>query len=150
VITTDNILADLTLPYSILPSVLWPSVLWYCWLGIRNSIRPVKFEWWGVGVVICVQQGADCLRMVQLTPLHPKTPSPLASCKSRLVLPFWYRITKADLEKRLLNGCCSSSSSYTIFTTLAWCIMQRSEYKPSKHVTHSSLNNIPITEKQKM
>jgi len=49
--------------------------------------------------------------MVQLMPLHLKTPSSLASFKSRLVLPFWYRLTQVVVEKRLLNGC-SSSSSY--------------------------------------
>jgi len=27
-----------------------------------------------VGVVICLERGADCLHMVQLMPLHPKTP----------------------------------------------------------------------------
>jgi len=43
--------------------------------------------------------------MVQLMPLYPKTPSSLASFKSRLVLPFWYQLTQAHLEKRLLNGC---------------------------------------------
>jgi len=26
------------------------------------------------GIVICVERGADCLHMVQLMPLHPKTP----------------------------------------------------------------------------
>jgi len=62
-------------------------------------------------VVICLQRGADCLHMVQLMPLHPKTPSSLASFKSRLVLPFWYRLTKVVVEKRSLNGCSSSSSS---------------------------------------
>jgi len=41
--------------------------------------------------------------------MHPKTPSSLASFKSRLVLPFWYRLTQVVLEKRLLNGCSSSS-----------------------------------------
>jgi len=46
--------------------------------------------------------------MVQLMPLHPKTPSFLASFKSRLGLPFWYRLTKGVLEKRPLNGCSSS------------------------------------------
>ena len=60
-------------------------------------------------MVICLQQGADCLHMVQLMPLHPKTPSYLASFKSRLVLTFWYWLTKVVLEKRLLNGCSSSS-----------------------------------------
>jgi len=33
----------------------------------------------------------------------------LASFKSRLVLPFWYRLTQVVLEKRPLNGCSSSS-----------------------------------------
>jgi len=32
-----------------------PSVLRHCWLGIRKSIRPVKIELWGVGVVICLK-----------------------------------------------------------------------------------------------
>ena len=40
-------------------------------------------------LVISLEQGADCLHMVQLMPMHPKTPSSLASFKSRLVLPFW-------------------------------------------------------------
>jgi len=88
-----------------------PSVLWHCWLSMRNSIRPVKIEWWGVGVVICLDWGAVCLHMVQSMPLHPKTPSSLASFTSRLVLPLWYRLTQVFLEKRPLNEC-SSSSSY--------------------------------------
>ena len=84
-----------------------PSVLRRCWLGVRKSIRPVKG---GVYVVICLKRGADCLHMVQMMPLHPKTPSYLASFKSRLVLPFWYRLTQVVLEMRPLNE--SSSSSY--------------------------------------
>jgi len=63
-----------------------PSVLWHCWLGIRKSIRPVKIERRGVGVVICLDRGADCLHMVQLMPLHPKILLSIASFKSRLVL----------------------------------------------------------------
>jgi len=35
----------------------------------------------------------------------------LASCKSRLVLPFWYQLNQVVLEKKLINGCSSSSSS---------------------------------------
>ena len=66
----------------------------------------------GVGVVICLQRGANCLHIVQLMPLHPETPSPLASFKSRLVLPFWYWLTQAVLEKWPLNGCSSSNSRY--------------------------------------
>jgi len=32
-------------------------------------------------VVICQEQGADCLHIVQLMPLYPKTPSSAASVK---------------------------------------------------------------------
>jgi len=59
-------------------------------------------------VVICLKRGADCLHMVQLMPLHPETPSTLASIKSRLVLPFWYQLTQVVLKKRPLNRCSSS------------------------------------------
>ena len=44
-----------------------------------------KTEWWGAGVVIWLERGAD-LHMAQLMPL-PLTV--FASVKSRLVLPFW-------------------------------------------------------------
>ena len=29
------------------------------WLGDRKGIRPVKTEWWDVGVVVCLGQSAD-------------------------------------------------------------------------------------------
>jgi len=48
-----------------------PSVLWRCWLGGRKGIRPVKTEWWGTGMVICLQRGANDLYIVQLMPLPP-------------------------------------------------------------------------------
>jgi len=32
-------------------------------LGIKKSMWPVKIQWWGVGVVDCLEQG--CLHMVQ-------------------------------------------------------------------------------------
>ena len=76
----------------------------YCCLGIRKSIRPIKIEWWGVGVVICLERGADCSHMVQLMPLHPKTSSTHASFKSRLVSPFWYWLTQAVLENSHWTG----------------------------------------------
>ena len=49
-------------------------------------------------------EGADCLHIVQLMSLHPQTPSSLASFKYRLLLPFWYWLTQALLEKRPING----------------------------------------------
>jgi len=55
------------------------SVLWRCWLGGRKGIRPVlKTEWWGAGVVIGLERGAD-LHMAQLMPL-PLT----VSCFSKI------------------------------------------------------------------
>jgi len=61
-------------------------------------------------MVICLEQGADCLHMVQLMPQHPQTPSSLASFQSRLVQSFWYQLTQVVLEKRPLNECSSSNS----------------------------------------
>ena len=49
-------------------------------------------------MVICLERGAD-LHMAQLMPL------PLASVKSRLVLPFWYRLTWVVPDKGPLNVC---------------------------------------------
>jgi len=48
-------------------------------LGGRKSMRPVKNEWWGAGVVICLERGAD-LHMAQLMHCHSLS---LASVKSR-------------------------------------------------------------------
>ena len=36
----------------------------------------------------------------------------LAPVKTRLVLPFWYRLTQVVLEKRPLNGCSSVTETY--------------------------------------
>ena len=63
-------------------------MLWHFWLGIRESTWPVKIEWWGIGEVISLKRGADCLHLVQLMPLHPQTPSSLASS---IWYTFWYR-----------------------------------------------------------
>ena len=63
-----------------------PSVLWRCWLGGRKGIRPVKTEWWGTGVVICLERGAD-LHMAQLMPL-PLT----VSCFSEIQIGFTFLV----------------------------------------------------------
>jgi len=49
-------------------------------------------------MVICLERGAD-LHVAQLMPL------PLASLKSRLVLPFWYRLTRMVPNEGPLNVC---------------------------------------------
>ena len=36
------------------------SVLWYCWLGTSKHIFwLLEINWWGVGMVICLERGAD-------------------------------------------------------------------------------------------
>ena len=78
-----------------------PSVLWRCSLGGRKGIRPVKTEWWGAGVVICLERGAD-LHIAQMMPL-PLT----VSCSSNIQIgfTFWYRLTWVVPDKGPLNGC---------------------------------------------
>ena len=66
------------------------SVLWRCWLGVRKSMRPVKTDWWGVGVVICLERGADCLHMVQLMPLL--SPNPIISCLIEIQTGFTFLV----------------------------------------------------------
>ena len=81
----------------------------------RQEGHPACKNW----VVRCwrgyLSGGAD-LHIVQLMPL-PLSLS-LASVKSRLVLPFWYRLTQVVLDKGPLNGCVSSSG-------LGWVIKKQ-------------------------
>ena len=59
-------------------------MLWRCWLNVRKGIRPVKTEWWGAGLVVCLERGA-VLHIAQLLPL------PLTACrfsKIQMILPF--------------------------------------------------------------
>ena len=83
-----------------------PSVLWRCWLVVRKSIRPVNIEWWGVGehVVICLEQVADCLHMVQLIPLPFKN--------SRKVCLQW--MSKAFLYSNWIETSSSSTFSFPV------------------------------------
>ena len=81
---------------------LLPSVLWRCWLGGRKGIRPVKnlssevLAWLSVlsEVQTCIWPSWYHCRSLSLAPV-----------KSRLVLPFWYRLTWVVPDKGPLNGC---------------------------------------------
>ena len=81
-----------------------PSVLWHCWLGGRKGIRPVKklssevLAWLSVWskVQTCIWPSWCYCYSLSLAPV-----------KSRLVLPFWYRLTWVVPDKGLLNGCVS-------------------------------------------
>jgi len=84
---------------------LLPSVLWHCWLGGRKGIQPVKkTEWWGFGMVICLEQGAD-LHMAQLMPL-PLT----VSCFSKIQIGFTFLLPAhlGSPRKRAVKRVCVS------------------------------------------
>ena len=67
-------------------------------VGLLEGHPVCKKEWWGAGMVICLERGAD-LHMAQLILLS------LASVKSRSGLPFWYWLTWVVPDKEPLNGC---------------------------------------------
>jgi len=59
----------------------------------------LKTEWWGAGMVICIERGAE-LHVVQLMPL-PLT----VSCFSKIQigLPFWYQLTWVVPDRRAIK-----------------------------------------------
>ena len=80
-----------------------------------------KTEWWGAGMVICLEQGAD-LHMAQLMPLPLTVP---CFSKIQIGLPFWYRLTLVVPEKWPLNWCVcvlcvkSSAPQWAVHTYVA-------------------------------
>ena len=78
-----------------------------------------KNEWWGAGVVICLERGAD-LHMAQLMPLL-LTVSRFG--KIHIGLPFWYWLTRVVLDKGPLNVCvnvCVAHARYSLNFTTGW------------------------------
>ena len=59
----------------------------------------------------------------------------LASVKSRLVLPFWYRPTRVVLEKGLLNGCVCMSMVTAADDASGECI-QQCWFRPRRRRLH--------------
>ena len=79
-----------------------PSVLWCCWLGNRKGIRPVKKL--SGGVLEWLSVCSEVQTCIPSSWRHCHSLS-LASVKSRLVLPFWYWLTRAVLDRGPLNVC---------------------------------------------
>jgi len=77
-------------------------VLWHCWLGSRKGIRPVKKLSGGVLAWLFVWSDVQICIWPSWCQCHSLS---VASVKSRLVLPFWYRLTWVVADKGLLNGC---------------------------------------------
>ena len=79
-----------------------PSVLWLCWLGGRKGIRPIKKLSSGVLAWLSVWSEMQTCMWPSWCHCHSLS---LASVKSRLVLPFWYRLTQVVPDKGPLNVC---------------------------------------------
>jgi len=95
-----------------------PSVLWRCWLGSRKGIRAVKTEWWGAGMVICLERGAD-LHMAQLMPM-PLT----VFCFSKIQIGFTF-VVPAHLGspgKRAVKRVCVCVFLYEQYITKLYYI----------------------------
>jgi len=75
---------------------------WHCWLVNRKGIRPVKKLSSGVLAWFFVWSKVQTCIWPSWCHCHSLS---LASVKSRLVLPFWYRLTWVVPEKRPLNRC---------------------------------------------
>jgi len=75
----------------------YPRTLTHAGCLPRNRRSAPALSLWSEVQIVCIwSHWCHC---------HPKTPSSLASFKSTLVLPFWYRLTQVVLEKTPLNGC---------------------------------------------
>ena len=86
------------------------SLLWHCYLGARKSVWPVKIEWCDVGVVICLEQGVDCLHMVQ--PLSFQNP-----IVCFLINPAHWNCNRFILMTEPLQHFCGRE---VVQTTLSW------------------------------
>ena len=97
------------LPFSFSYLVLnLPSVLWRCWLGRRKGIWPVKKLSGGMLAWLSVWSEVQTCIWPSWCHCHSLS---VASVKSRLVLPFWYRLTQVIPEKGPFNGLCVCVSS---------------------------------------
>ena len=86
------------------------SVLWRCWLGRQEGHPACKKQSGGVLAWLSVWSEVQTCIWPSWCHCHSLS---LAPVKSRLVLPFWCRLTQVVLEKRPLNGCSSSCSFKT-------------------------------------
>ena len=76
------------------------SVPSHCCLGIRKSIRPVKFEWWGVSMVISLEQ-LDIVCIWSCRCHCCLEPCCLLPCYNpEWFFPFWDHLMQLVLENR--------------------------------------------------
>ena len=92
--------------------IFLPSVLWRCWLGGTEG-HPACKKLSG-GVLAWLSVWSEVQTCIWPSWCHCHSLS-LASVKSILVLPFWYRLTRVVPEKWPLNGCVCIQTYLTRF-----------------------------------
>ena len=109
-----------------------PSVLWRCWLGVRKGMRPVKNS---CGVLAWLSVWSEMQTCIWPSWCHCHWLS-LASVKSRLVFPFWYRLTRVVPEKGPLNGCvCSPNPPRMSLSFVLWMVATGLPISPSSRAS---------------
>ena len=78
-----------------------PPVLWHCWLGDRKGIWPVKKVSGGMLAWFSVCSEVQTCMWPSWCHCHSLS---LASVKSRLVLPFWYRLVAWHSGRTSVSG----------------------------------------------
>jgi len=91
-------------------------LVWRCWLGGRKGIQPVENWVVNAGVVSVWSEVQTCM-WPSWCHCHSLS---LASVKSRLVLPFWYRPTQVVPEKGPLNGCVCVAVTSCLCTSFSY------------------------------
>jgi len=116
-----------------------PSGLWRCWLGCRKGICK-KTEWWGAGMVICLEQGAD-LHMAQLMPL-----TLTVSCFSKIQIGFTFlvRADPGSPGKRAAKWVCVRQEmvGFRDSSGISWTICKQSAPRSRQITTPSPYRSI--------
>ena len=115
-----------------------PSVLWRCWKGIQ----PVKNL--SGGVLAWLSAWNEMQTCIWSSWCHCHSLS-LASVKSRLVLPFWYQLTRVVPEKWPLNVCVWDWGSYTVYLKVRKHLsiqLKSTHFWQSKAANHEYSRNI--------
>jgi len=107
-------------------------------LGGRKGIRPVKTEWWGAGVVICLERGAD-LHMAQLMPL-PLT----GSCFSKIQIGLTFLVSAhpGSPGKRAVKRVCVC---VLLYYTSEICYLRQDDVNNIIMIISQQLNNTKTT-----
>ena len=126
-----------------------PSLPWHCWLGSRKGIQPVKKL--SGGVLAWLSVWSEMQTCIWPSRCHCHSLS-LASVKSRLVLPFWYRLTWVVPDKNggVCVNACICCLRFSFFHTKPWdCLGETSQKRPilcrvvRKTITQSISQSVP-------